>query len=209
MANIKVIKRIICDIFEPLGFKNNGKYFNKLTDDNLIQVIAINQFKVIDNGHRAICVDLAVYLPEFAQQTFQPTIDLNKIYMDADCDIRTSIGHLQGIWKYKNCNDFYYDLDELSENQIIENIKQVCDSYVFKFFEDFTTRKQILHNLLIYEKDRKIWANNSMIQCAMIHGYQGDMKKAEDLFNQYYIKQTHAGHKSYIQRFAHTAGIKL
>lgn len=207
-TNLDSIQKEIYLFLKPLGFKKNGRTFNRQTENGIYQVINIQSGRyefgdkyVIpgfrENYYGKFTVNLGVMVREIYE--LESHNKPKDIYQDYDCQIRTRLTHLtikQDLWWTIS------DDNHKTANEIIEGL----NAHGLEWLGYFETREKIINN----------WGekadNNSpraKLDVALIV-LNRDREKGRKLIQEYYNNiENRNPHRDYVKKLADRFGVKL
>lgn len=203
----EVYKRVL----KPYGFNKKGRTHNKKVEKGITQVVSFQIGGKYPDDKYMLFLRFGIRIAECANRNLnQDDIEKDNFY-DYDCNIRGSNNYLQFETKLEKDifqNDTFFNLDKQKENDIIEEICKLVKDKLIPLFDELSSREQFIDKLLFYKEDG-LWIDVPLLQLALLHGTKGDIKKAEELLIEHYIKCDHKGHKEYLKDLAQRLNLEL
>lgn len=208
-TQLDTIEKEVFGKLKPLGFRRNGRAFNRRLDSGLIQVInfqsgqyPIGQGYEIpglrENLYGKFTVNLGVCIESLYKLEF-PTKS-RKYYKEYECQIRNRLGVLltgqDNWWKLTDDN-----------KQIAQEISEGIVTKAFDWFSDVDTKEKITLNNGQFPYDT---TPRAKLDTALMV-WLDDKAKGSELFKEYYqsIRTTESPHKKYVIDLANELNIDL
>lgn len=156
------------------GFRKFGRTLHRFVDGDISQVI---NFQVCSGR---VCVNIGIRVPECAERDFH-TVNTQKYYCEYNCNIRSRLGTVRGK------REVWYSLSADPQKTAAKVIREI-DERVLPFFTALNSRQNILDHRRDYPLFDTLESHLILLDEAMIYGRLGDMKKAKELFELYYLK---------------------
>ena len=152
-------------------------------------------------------VNIGIRVPECFLRSFSPDENPKKYYRESECNIRSRLGKVKG--KKVTTYNLHGSIDEITAD-ILGQIKE----YVLPTFDVLKDRTSILEKRREYRNFDTLHYNTILLQEAMIYGRMGDLDKASELFNLYYLKckkrtNPNKGHLDILEKLADELKITL
>jgi len=194
---------------KPLGFKKNGRTFNRTLPDGIIQVInfqggqyPIGQRYEIpglrENLYGKFVVNLGVCIESLYK--LQSSTENKKYYKEYDCQIRARLGSLL------TGEDYWWTISE-DNKRITEEIISGLETKGLAWFSGVDTKEKIVSNSskLPYDSSPR-----TKLDVALIVWFD-DKEKGSELFKEYYdnIQTAKSPHKDYVRDLAMELKINL
>ena len=206
-------------ILKPNGFKKRGRCYNRITSDNLVQVITFQIGQSWRGDNDKFSVHIGIRVPESFERTFTDVIPPKPFYQDYHCNIRTAITESLGnTYKnrdglFANAKLFYLDTDDYQS--IIDEIIDKIDKHVLPMFADLDTREKVISNRLKYHEKYKNFESTLplpeviYLEEAMIYGHGGNLDKAKELLQKSYDNAGLSNFQDHVEELARKSGIVL
>lgn len=203
-----VVKEVFAKL-KPLGFKKNGRTFNRVLEDGIIQVINFQSgqypigqgYEVLglrENLYGKFVVNLGVCIESLYK--FQSPTGNKKYYKEYDCQIRNRLGiTLTG-------QDYWWTITN-DNTKITEEIISGLEAKGFKWFSGLETKDKIISNNGQFPYNA---SPRAKLDIALIVWFD-DKDKGCELFRNYYyaIQQARSPHKEYVGDLAKELKIEL
>ncbi len=208
-TQLDIVEKDVFIKLKPLGFKKNGRTFNRRLDDGIIQVInfqsgqyPIGQGYEIpglrENLYGKFVVNLGVCIESLFQ--FQSPTENKKYYKEYDCQIRDRLGTLL------TGQDYWWTITD-DNKRISEEIFSGLETKVFEWFEGLETKEKIISNNghLPYRSSPRAKLDTALIV------WFDDKENGAKLFKEYYenIQPAKSPHKDYVRDLAKELKIEL
>ena len=216
----KIQSELYKRVFRDLGYVQKGRVFNKITDDDLVHVVVFKIGRKFEHENNQFSINFSIIVPEWQFLTFNKTLEKGKIYDEGTGKLHSSIGLLKGIeLPYKEgYGYFFYELDQDSEEYIINDAEKLIREKLLPMFENLKTRDDILQNASKYAEAKKLGIAMpdgiiNKFHLAMIMGAKGNISEASKLANEYYKDKkgsgSSKGHLEYVFSVAKRLGIAI
>lgn len=208
-TQLDIVEKDLFIELKPLGFKKNGRTFNRRLDNGIIQVInfqsgqyPIGQGYEIpglrENLYGKFVVNLGVCIESLYKFQF-PTED-KKYYKEYDCQIRSRLGTLL------TGQDHWWTITD-DNTKITQEIIEAIETKAFEWFSGLDTKEKIISNngQLPYDATPR-----AKLDIALIVWFD-DKTKGSELFKDYYhnIQPAKSSHKEYVKDLAKDLKIEL
>ena len=184
---------------KPYGFKKHGRTLHRFVSEDISQVIHFQSGMHTHGMGGLLCVNLGIRIPECSERVFYPKIEKKKYYHEYECTIRSRLGSVSGK------NETWYDLHKKTD-KIAKSIITEIDQYVLPAYEILNNREAILEHRKDYPLLDKMNHNVALEEC-MIYGHLGNIRKAKQLFEEYYQSEVEEyndmvknGRKQYLKK---------
>jgi hypothetical protein len=206
---LDIVEKDVFAKLKPLGFKKNGRTFNRRLDDGIIQVInfqsgqyPIGQGYEIpglrENLYGKFVVNLGVCVESLYK--FQSPTENKKYYKEYDCQIRARLGTLL------TGQDYWWTITN-DNKKITQEIIEGLETKAFHWFSGLDTKEKIISNngQLPYDATPR-----AKLDIALIVWFD-DKVKGSELFKEYYrhIQPAKSSHKEYVRDLAKELKIEL
>ena len=208
-TQLDILEKDVYAKLKPIGFKKNGRTFNKRLHDGIIQVInfqsgqyPIGQGYEIpglrENLYGKFVVNLGVCIESLYK--FQSPTENKKYYKEYDCQIRDRLGTLL------TGQDYWWTITD-DNKKITQEIIIELQTKGLEWFSGIDTKKKIIAN---YGKLPYDASPSAKLDIALIV-WLDDKEIGSQLFKEYYdnIEKSKASHKDYVKDLAKEIGIKL
>ncbi|MBS1652966.1 MAG: DUF4304 domain-containing protein [Bacteroidetes bacterium] len=208
-TQLDIVEKDVFAKLKPLGFKKNGRTFNRRLDDGIIQVInfqsgqyPIGQGYEIpglrENLYGKFVVNLGVCIESLYK--FQSPTENKKYYKEYDCQIRDRLGTLV------TGQDYWWTITN-DNRKITEEIIEGLETKGFEWFSGIDTKEKIISNNGYLPYDATPRAN---LDIALIVWFD-DKIKGSELFKEYYhnIQPSKSSHIEYVRDLAKELKIEL
>ncbi len=208
-TQIDIVEKEVFAKLKPIGFKKNGRTFNRRLDDGIIQVINFQSgqypigqgYEIPDlreNLYGKFVVNLGVCIESLYK--FQSPTEDKKYYKEYDCQIRDRLGTLL------TGQDYWWSITN-DNKEITQEIIAGLETKGFEWFSGIDTKDKIISNNghLLYDATPR--AN---LDIALIVWFDNKPKGAQ-LFKEYYhnIQPAKSSHKEYVRYLAKELKIEL
>lgn len=208
-AQLDIVEKEVFAKMKPLGFKKNGRTFNRRLDDGIIQVINFQsgQYPLTDNyevpGLREnlygkFVVNMGVCVESLFK--FQFLTENKKYYKEYDCQIRARLGTLL------TGQDYWWKITD-DNTKITEEIILGLETIGSDWFAGVDTKEKIITNLgnLPYDCSPRV-----KLDVALIVWFD-NKEKGKELIVEYYnsIGSSNKAHKDYVKDLAKEIGIEV
>ena len=195
------IEKAVYAEVKPLGFRKHGRTLHRFVDGDISQVINFQTGCPSKSVYDVLWVHIGIRVPECELRSFEPEDPLKKYYPEHWCNMRSCLREIEGQ------KESYYDLHNPVQEMTSDIIRQIKD-YVIPAFNTLNSRSAILENRKIFPHLDALNRRLTLLEEAMIWGRMGNLRKAEEAFNQYYDSKAleykgHEGWKSYGYLRAH------
>lgn len=219
VVRLDEIQSRIADQLKPLGFRKRGRTLRRETDNEVLQIIAL-QAGPVEIGPPSpeplshlrqdffgkFTVNLGVYVPEIHART-NPPVSSSRVISDAYCSIRSRLGHLA------EGKDIWWSIPE-SDDSDIDDITAQIIHVALPFLDRFGTRDLIVRDWVAYNE--RSGSNVARLDVAMILLRRGNKVGATQMF-QDHIKRNEAeepaphirNHLEYVRNLAVRLGLEL
>jgi hypothetical protein len=203
---LDILQKEVFQFLKPIGFKKQGRTFNRTVDTGINQVINFQsgQFPLGDsyeipglreNLYGKFTINLGVCVSELYDILVSGKT--KTFFQEYDCQIRTRLPVLlYGKDQWWNLND---NINETS-NEMITGLK----TKGFAWLELFENREKICQNLTIQSEE---YAPASKLKIALII-LQTDKIKGARLLKEYYESLDNKSHKDYVVNLAHRLNLE-
>jgi hypothetical protein len=204
----KVEKDVFAKL-KPLGFKKNGRTFNRRLDNGIIEVINFQsgQYPVgqgyeipgfRENLYGKFVVNLGVCIESLYK--FQSPTEDKKYYKEYDCQIRDRLGTLI------TGQDYWWTITDDNE-KITQEIIEGLETKGLEWFSGIDSKEKIILNngQLPYDATPR-----AKLDIALIVWFE-DKVKGSELFKEYYhnIEPAKSSHREYVKDLAKELNIEL
>lgn len=208
-AQLDIVEKEVFSKLKPLGFKKNGRTFNRQLEGGIIQVINLQSGQhpigknyivpgLRENLYGKFVVNLGVCVESLFKFEF-PT-ETKKYYKEYDCQIRDRLGTLL------KGQDYWWTITD-DNKKITEEIIVGLETKGLEWFLGVDTKEKIINNFghLPYRSSPR-----AKLDIALLVWFD-DKKKGSELFREYYdnIQSTKTGHKEYVRDLANELKIEL
>ena len=208
-TQLDIVEKKVFSKMKPLGFKKNGRTFNRRLDDGIIQVINFQsgQYPLTDNYeipelrenlYGKFVVNMGVCVENLFK--FQFPTENKKFYKEYECQIRARLGTLL------TGQDYWWKITD-DNTKITEEIIEGLETIGFDWFAGVDTKEKIITNLgnLPYDRSPRV-----KLDIALIVWFD-NKEKGEKLITEYYnnISRSSKAHKDYVKDLAKEIGIEL
>ncbi len=204
---IDLIENAVYAELKPLGFRKHGRTLHRFVDGDISQVINFQCGQAYREETHLMWVNIGIRVPECELRSFEPEESLKKFYHEYNCNMRSRLGEVKGE------NETTYNLHGSIEEIITDILGQIRE-YVLPAFDALKDRQAILEKRREYQNFDKLNCRLILLEEAMIYGRMGDLDKASELFNLYYLKckkriNPHKGHLDVLEKLANELKITL
>ena len=205
--SIDIIENAVYAELKPLGFRKHGRTLHRFVDGDISQVINFQCGQSYREETHLMWVNIGIRVPECFLRSFSPDENPKKYYKEYECNIRSRLGKVKG--KKVTTYNLHGSIDEITAD-ILGQIKE----YVLPTFDVLKDRTSILEKRREYRNFDTLHYNTILLQEAMIYGRMGDLDKASELFNLYYLKckkrtNPNKGHLDILEKLADELKITL
>ena len=205
--SIDIIENAVYAELKPLGFRKHGRTLHRFVDGDISQVINFQCGQSYREETHLMWVNIGIRVPECFLHSFAPDENPKKYYRESECNIRSRLGKVKG--KKVTTYNLHGSIDEITAD-ILGQIKE----YVLPAFDVLKDRTSILEKRREYRNFDTLHYNTILLQEAMIYGRMGDLDKASELFNLYYLKckkrtNPNKGHLDILEKLADELKITL
>lgn len=205
--SIDIIENAVYAELKPLGFRKFGRTLHRFVDGDISQVINFQCGQSYRDETHLMWVNIGIRVPKCELRRFEPEEKLKKYYHEYNCNMRSQLGKTKG--KNVTTYNLHGSIDEITAD-ILEQIKE----YVLPAFDVLKDRESILEKRREYRNFDTLHYNTILLQEAMIYGRMGDLDKASELFNLYYLKckkriNPNKGHLDVLEKLADELKITL
>lgn len=208
-TQLDIVEKEVYAKLKPIGFKKNGRTFNKRLDDGIIQVInfqsgqyPIGQSYEIsglrENLYGKFVVNLGVCIESLYR--FQLSTENKKYYKEQECQIRGRLGTLL------TGQDYWWTITD-DNKKITEEIIAGLETKGFEWFAGLETKEKIISNNghFSYRSSPRAKLDTALIV------WFDDKEKGSELFKEYYnsIQPVNSPHKDYVRKLAIELKIEL
>lgn len=208
-AQLDIVEKEVFSKLKPLGFKKNGRTFNRQLEDGIIQVInfqsgqhPIGENYVVpglrENLYGKFVVNLGVCVESLYK--FQYPTENKKYYKEYECQIRDRLGTLL------KGQDYWWTITD-DNKKITEEIIVALETKGLEWFSGIDTKGKIIKNYghLPYRSSPR-----AKLDIALLVWFD-DKEKGSILFREYYnnIQPAKSSHKDYVRDLAKELKIEL
>lgn len=208
-TQLDIVEKEVFAKLKPLGFKKNGRTFNRQLEDGIIQVInfqsgqhPLGENYVVpglrENLYGKFVVNLGVCVESLFK--FQYPTESKKYYKEYECQIRDRLGTLL------TGQDYWWTISD-NNKKITDEIIVGLETKGLEWFSGVDTKEKIISNYghLPYSSSLR-----AKLDIALMVWFD-DKKKGSQLFREYYnnIPSSKAGHKDYVKDLANELKIEL
>lgn len=208
-SQLNIIEKEVFATLKPLGFKKNGRTFNRTSEDGIVQVVNFQSEKhkteenyfvdgVRENLYGKFVVNLGVCIESLYK--FEFPNDNNKYYKEYDCQIRERLG------KLLTGQDYWWTITDDNKRMTDEIIDGLATNGL-KWFSGIETKEKIIANYdyLPYNSSPATKLNIALIV------WFDDKEKGSQLFREYYhsIEPAKLSHKLYVRDLAKELRIEI
>lgn len=164
---------------KPRGFRKSGRTFNRIVDEDIVQVINFQVGLAMKGTNHCLWVNLGIRVPESFERTFDKDIPRKRVYQDYHCNIRCTLGQLA------DGRDSFYDLRK-NHGRYAADIIGKLSSCAMPVFDALNSRQAILDRRMEFPDFDTANRHLILLEEAMIYGRRGDTDMAAELFRRYY-----------------------
>lgn len=208
-TQLDIVEKDVFAKLKPLGFKKNGRTFNRRLDNGIIQVINFQsgQYPIgqgyevpglRENLYGKFVVNLGVCIESLYK--FQSPTEDKKYYKEYDCQIRERLGTiLKG-------QDYWWTITD-DNKKITQEIIEGLETKGLDWFSGIDTKEKIILNNGHPPYDS---TPRAKLDIALIVWFD-DKVKGSGLLKEYYnnIEPTKHSHKEYVKDLAKELNIEL
>lgn len=208
-TQLDIVEQDVFAKLKSLGFKKNGRTFNRRLDDGIIQVINLQSGQhpiaqgyeipgLRENLYGKFVVNLGVCIESLYK--FQSPTESKKYYKEYECQIRSRLGTLL------TGQDYWWKITD-SNKKITEEIIDGLETKGFEWFSGVDTKAKIISN---YGKLPYDASPRAKLDTALVVWFD-DKDKGSELFKDYYnnIQPAKSPHKDYVRVLAKELEIEL
>lgn len=208
-TQLDIVEKDVFAKLKPLGFKKNGRTFNRRLDDGIIQVINFQsgQYPIgkgydipglRENLYGKFVVNLGVCIESLYK--FQSPTEDKKYYKEYDCQIRDRLGTLL------TGQDYWWTITN-DNKKITQEIIEGLEAKGFEWFSGIDTKEKIISNNRHLPYDA---TPRAFLDIALIVWFD-DKVKGSKLFKEYYhsIQPAKSSHKEYVRDLAKELKMEL
>lgn len=198
----KIVNEIESAVYahiKPYGFRKHGRTLHRFVSGDISQVIHFQSGMPSHGLGGLLWVNLGIRIPECSECVFQVKDEKKKYYHEYECTIRSRLGTVSGR------NETLYNLRK-NPIKITDRIIREIDRYVLPVYDVLNSREAILAHRRKYPLFDSLRWQILLDEC-MIYGHLGNIKKAKELFEQYYqdaVKEyndlVRKGHRQYLKK---------
>jgi len=207
------IEKSVYALVKPHGFSKHGRTLHRFVSGDISQVIHFQLGQSHLGYTHLLSVNIGIRIPECMLRSFNPEPEQKKYYPEYACNMRTRLGTVEG--KEVAVYDFFSDREWI-EQDIVRQIRE----YVLPAFEELNSREAILEKRRAYPNMDTLNNHLILLEEAMIYGRWGQLEKAQERLNQYYVlfttgqlaqkdRRAIAGHSEYIRNLANQLHMDL
>lgn len=208
-AQLDIVEKEVFIKLKPLGFKKNGRTFNRQLDEGIIQVINFQSGQYLigrgyeisglrENLYGKFVVNLGVCIESLYK--FQSPTGNKMYYKEYDCQIRSRLGTLL------TGQDHWWTITD-DNTKITHEIIEGIETKAFEWFSGIDTKEKIISNngQLPYDATPR-----AKLDIALIVWFD-DKVKGSELVKDYYrnIQPAKSSHKEYVRDLAQELKIEL
>ncbi len=208
-SQLNIIEKEVFATLKPLGFKKNGRTFNRTSEEGIVQVVNFQSEKhkteenyfvdgVRENLYGKFVVNLGVCIVSLYK--FQFPNENNNYCKEYDCQIRERLG------KLLPGQDYWWTITDDNKRMTDEIIDGLATNGL-KWFSGIETKEKIIANsdYLPYNSSPANKLDISLIV------WFDDKEKGSQLFREYYnsIEPAKLSHKLYVRDLAKELGIEV
>ena len=174
---VDLIEEAVFEQLERLGFQKFGRTLHRFVSEDISQVIHFQSGMNDKSGQ--LCVNVGIRVPECVERSFQSVRTPKKYFHEHECNLRSRLGIVSGkreTW-FKLKNDPIKTADA---------IWQEIETVVLPAFDVLNSREAILAHRAEFPTFDTMNHDLTLLESALIYGHLGDMKKARELFDQFY-----------------------
>ena len=192
---LDIVEKAVFAKLKPLGFKKNGRTFNRRLEGGIIQVI---NFQSERYSSEKFIVNLGVCVESLFKFQFQT--ESKKYYKEYECQIRDRLGILL------TGEDYWWTITN-DNRKITEEIIVGLETKGFEWFSGVETKEKIISNYGHFPYDS---SPRTKLDIALIVWFDNKLEGAK-LFREYYneIKPAKSSHKYYVKDLAKELNIEL
>jgi len=196
------------ELLKTSGFKKNGRTFNRISDDGLIEVINFqsgrHEFGNVIPGFREnlygnFTLNLGICIPEYYKHQYNKT---KKFYQEYDCSVRSRIGSL-----INNGEDVWWELKQSYLKDQIDRIKQLLNDVGLKWLEQLNSREKIYQNWEQVSQNFNLSAP-AKLNIATIQ-ILNNIESGKILYKEYYQNVEMENHKKWLREEAKILNVEL
>ena len=197
------IQRALRPFLSTCGFNIRGRTFNRVTEDELIQVVNIQMGPSDPPGttyipglredlHGLFTINLGIYVPEVARHHLGG--EAKSWIHEYHCCVRARLGQTTGdpreIWWHAR-----------SDDAVVGDVRTQLESAGLPFLERFSTRNKIL-NEWRDQSDNVFAGSPPRIVLAIILVERDQRGRARELLAQQVLETRNPGHPNYVRQLA-------
>jgi hypothetical protein len=208
-TQLDIVEENVYTKLKPLGFKKNGRTFNRRLDNGIIQVInfqsgqyPIGENYIVpglrENLYGKFVVNLGVCVESLYK--FQTPAETKKYYKEYQCQIRERLGILL------TGQDYWWIIKD-DNKKITGEIIIGLETKGFEWFSGVETKEKIITN---YGRLPYSSSPRAKLDIALIVWFE-NKEKGSELFKEYYdnIQPAKSPHKEYVRDLAKELKIEL
>ena len=200
---VDAIQSALRPLLKTRGFKVRGRTFNRITEDNLTQVVNIQMGAsdppgttympgLRENLHGLFTINLGVYVPEVARHYGGG--EARSWIHEYHCCVRSRLGEAAGqgrnIWWHAR-----------ADNAVIDDVRNDLERFGLPFLNRFSSRDKILAEWS--DRSESIDASSPpRIVMAIILAARGQRDRARALLARQVLETRNPGHPDYVRRLA-------
>ena len=175
---INIIENAVYSAIKQYGFRKHGRTLHRRVSGDISQSITFFCGQSYRKETHLMWVETGILVPECVERTFEP-IELKKYYSTVPCNIRSSLGLIEGR-KKDDIFDLRKDIAPYSKDITARVVNDVIP-----VFDVLSSREAILLHRREYPPFDIFNRHLILLEEAMIYGHMGDMKKAKETFIEY------------------------
>ncbi len=193
---------------KPLGFRKHGRTLHRFVSGDISQVVSFQCGQSYRGETHLMWVNIGIRVPECMERRFE-TQEQKSYYSEAFCNMRSRLG----VVKNKDANRVTtYDLRG-NLDRIINDITGEIMLEVIPAFDVLSSREAILLHRREYPWFDTLNYHLIVLEESMIYGHLGELKKAKELFEEYYAEAEktcrNPGHLAYLDQLAIELGLRI
>lgn len=200
------IESEVYELVKPLGFTKHGRTLHRFVSEDISQVINFQCGQVYLNAANFLSVNIGIRIPECFERQFHVVND-KAYYHEYECNLRTRLGIVK---TRKIKGEKVYNLDR-DVGKICSEIIHEIEYDVMPVFDILSSREAVLIHRRDYPWFDTLNSHLILLEEAMIYGHLNDIKKAKELFDEYYrvaLKngKRNPGHIEYLNKLRSKLG---
>jgi hypothetical protein len=194
-------------LLKPLGFRKRGRTFNRTTEEDLVQVVALQAgpFEIgagtygQPSYYGKFSANLGIHIKEVYDR-MNPGHTPRTI-SDAHCTVRSRLSWLD------SGEDHWWSLEE-SADELIDEVGGLLLAVGVPFLDRFDTRDKVIESFDPADRGHKNYWMPARPDIAMILLKRGDREGAKALLiEQVKARPDHAPHQAYVRELADRLGL--